>query len=144
MKRNQWAAALFAILLFCAGAAVGALGHRYYAASVVNAKGAEDFRHHYISEMQSRLSLTPAQVSQLETILDETKAQYKAVRDSYHPAMVKIKHEQISRVKAMLTPQQVPIYEQMVADHERRAREQETRDRQEEQRHEGSHKHGHP
>ncbi len=142
MKRNQWAAALFAILLFCAGAAVGALGHRYYTATVV--RGAEDFRHRYISEMQSKLNLTSPQVSQLETILDETKAQYRAVRDSYRPAMVKIKQEQISRVKAMLNPQQVPIYEQMVADHERRAQEQEARDRQEEHRHERAHRHGHP
>jgi hypothetical protein len=142
MKRNQWTATLFAILLFCAGAAVGALGHRYYAATVVNAEG---FRHHYVSEMQSRLKLTPDQVGQLETILDETKAQYKAVRDSYRPAMVKIKQEQISRVKSILTPQQVPIYEQMVADHERRAREQEARDRTEDQRREAAHKaHSHP
>ncbi len=137
MKRNQWAAALFAILLFCAGVAVGALAHRYYAAPVVNAEG---FRHHYVSEMQAKLKLTPAQVSQLETILDDTKAQYKAVRDSYHPAMLKIKHEQTSRVKSILTAQQIPIYEQMVADHERRAREQEARDRQEEQRREAEHR----
>jgi hypothetical protein len=132
MKRNQWSAALFAVLLFCLGAAVGALGHRYYAATVVSAKTAEDFRHHYVAEMQSHLKLSPSQVSQLETILDETKARYKAVRDTYHPAMLKIKNEQIARVKAMLTPNQVPAYEQMVAEHEQRAREQEERDHQEE------------
>lgn len=142
IKRNQWTATLFAILLFCAGAAVGALAHRYYTATVVNAEG---FRHHYVSEMQSKLNLTPDQVSRLETILDETKAQYHAVRDSYRPAMIKIKQEQISRVKSILTAQQVPIYEQMVADHERRAREQEAHDRAEDQRREAAHKaHHHP
>jgi hypothetical protein len=138
MKRNQWRAALFTILLFIAGAVVGVLGHTYYAATVV--KGAEGFRHRYISEMQSKLKLTAAQISQLETILDETKAQYKAVRDSYHPAMLKIKNEQIDRVKSILTSQQLPIYEQMVADHERRAREQDERDRQEEQRRDAARK----
>lgn len=137
MKRNQWTAALFAVLLFAAGIVVGALGHRYYAASVVNAS---DFRHHYIEEMQSKLKLTPDQVSRLETVLDDTKAQFRTVRDSYRPAMLKIKQEQISRVKAILTPQQVPIYEQMVADHERHAREQEERDRQDEQHREAARK----
>jgi hypothetical protein len=132
MKRNQWSAALFAVLLFGCGAAVGALGHRYYAATVVNAKTAEDFRHHYVTDMQSRLKLSAPQVSQLETILDDTKARYKAVRDTYHPAMLKIKNEQIARVKAILTPGQVPAYEQMVAEHEQRAREQEEHDRQDE------------
>lgn len=133
MKRNQWAAAFLSLLLFLSGVAVGVLAHRYYAATVVSAKTAADFRERYVSEMQSRLKLTPAQVDQLETILDETKAQYKAVRDQYHPAMLKIRNEQISRVKAILTPQQAPVYEQLVAERERRASEQEARDRKQEQ-----------
>ena len=133
MKRNQWTAALLAVLLFGCGILVGALGHRYYAATTVSAKTAEDFRHHYIAEMESRLKLTPAQLSQLETILDDTKAEYKAIRDAYHPAMLKIKTEQIARVKSILTPQQIPAYEQLVAERERRARQQEERDRVDEQ-----------
>lgn len=138
MKRNQWAAVLVAVLLFFCGAAVGALGHRYYTATVVNAKP-EGSKQHYVSEMQSRLKLSPAQVSQLEVILDDTKAQYKAVRDSYHPAMLKIRSEHISRVKSILTPEQVPAYEQLVAERERRARDQEERDRLEEQKRAAAH-----
>lgn len=131
MKRNQWAAVLVALLLFLFGAAVGALGHRYYTATVVNAK--EGSKQHYVSEMQSKLKLTPTQVAQLETILDETKAKYKAVRDSYHPEMLKIRNEHLQRVKSILTPEQIPAYEQLVAEREKRAREQEERDRIEEQ-----------
>lgn len=134
MKRNQWAALLLAALLFVCGAGIGALADHLYEGRSVSAKNAEDFRQHYINEMQSRLKLTPDQMNQLEAILDDTKARVKAVRDSYHPAMMKIKQEQISRVKSILTPEQIPAYEQLVADRERRAREQEERDRQEEQR----------
>lgn len=134
MKHNQWAAAVVAVLLFCCGAAVGALAHRYYASTAVSAKSAEDFRHRYVSEMRSKLSLTPDQVSQLETILDETKAKFKEVRDSYRPAMLKIKQEQVSRVKSILTPRQIPIYEGLVAEREQRMREQEERERREEHR----------
>lgn len=130
MKRNQWAAVLVAILLFCCGAAVGALGHRYYTAAVVKPEGSKQ---NYISDMQSKLKLTPAQVSQLETILDDTKAKYKAVRDSYHPQMLRIRAEHINRVKSILTPEQIPAYEQLVAERERHARDQEERDRLEEQ-----------
>ncbi len=136
MKRNQWAAVLLAILLFACGAAVGALAHRYYTATTVRARSTEGSRQHYISEMQSRLKLTSAQVSQLETIADDTKAKYKAVRDSYRPEMLKIKEDHINRVKAILTPEQVPLYDQLVAERERRAREQEQREGREEQRHE--------
>lgn len=111
---------------------MGALAHRYYNATVVSAKS-EDLRQHYLSEMRSKLGMTAAQVDQLEAIMDDTKAKTKAVRDQYRPEMLKIRNEQISRVKSILTPQQVPIYEQLVAERERRAREQDERDRKEEQ-----------
>ncbi|MBV8550945.1 MAG: hypothetical protein JOY54_06565 [Acidobacteriaceae bacterium] len=141
MRRNQWTAVLLSIVLFASGVAVGALGHRYYTSTAVSAKTtAEDFRQHYISEMQSRLKLTPVQVRQLEAILDDTKAKFKAVRDSYHPQMLAIKKEQTSRVKAILTPPQVQEYEQIVAEHERQGREQEARDRQEEQKRQAARK----
>ena len=134
MKRNQWTALALAALLFTCGAAVGALADRYYAGTVVNPRaGAEDFRNRYISEMRQKVKLTPAQVTKLEQILDETKAKVKAVRDSSHPAMLKIRADQIARVKAILTPPQIPAYEQLVAERERRFKEQEERERQEEQ-----------
>jgi hypothetical protein len=136
MKRNQWAALALAVLLFFGGAAIGALAEHYYTGTVVSGRnGAEDFRRHYISEMRSRVKLTPAQVGQLEEILDETKAKVKAVRDASHPAMLKIREEQIARVKAILTPAQIPAYDQLVAEHEQRAKEQEERDRRDEQKH---------
>jgi hypothetical protein len=129
MKRNQAAAAFLAILLFFSGVAVGALAHLYYTKSTVSAKTtAEDFRQQYISEMRSRLNLSPAQLNQLEGILDETKAKVKAVRDLYHPQMLRIKAEQIDRVKSILTPAQIPAYEKLVAERERRAKELEERD----------------
>ena len=129
MQRNQLTAAAFAALLFCGGAAVGALGHRYYAATVVIAKQPDPGRQHYIAEMQDRLKLTPAQLKQLEAILDDTKAQYHAVRDSYKPQMLKIKQAHIERVKSILIPAQIPAYEKLVAERDQRGREQEERDR---------------
>ncbi len=141
MKRNQWAALLLAALLFACGAAVGALGNHLYETKVsaknaqdMIARNAEDYRQRYLNEMQTKLNLTAAQLNHLQDILDDTKAKVKAVRDSYHPAMLKIKFDQISRVKSILTPEQIPAYEQLVADHERRARESEEHDRQEDQR----------
>ncbi len=134
MKRNQWTPLALAALLFCCGAAAGALAEHYYAGSVASPRpGAEEFRRHYISETRQRVNLTPAQVEQMEQILDDTKAKVKAVRDSYHPAMLKIREEQIARVKAILTPRQIPAYEQLVAERERHAKEQEERERREEQ-----------
>ncbi len=140
MKRNQWTAALFAVLLFGLGVLSGVLIEHYFSKGVVNAKTAEDYRQHYVAEMKSQLRLTPKQVGQLEVILDDTKAKYRAVRDQSRPAMLKIKEEQINRVKSILTPGQVPGYERLVADRERRYKEQEERDRAEEMKREAAHR----
>lgn len=131
MKRNQWYALALAALLFVCGAAVGALANHLYEGRAVVAKNADSDRQHYINEMQTKLNLTPAQVNELQAIMDDTKYKVKAVRDAYHPQMLKIKAEHVARVKSILTAAQVPAYEQLVAERERRAaREQEERDRQ--------------
>lgn len=134
MKRNQWAAAILSLLLFLSGAAVGALGHRYYTSRTVQASTvAETFRAHYIEDMRTKVGVTDAQLKQIESILDDTKAKYKVVRDQFRPQMLAIKNEQIARVKGVLTPAQIPVYERLIAEHEKKAREQDARERQEEQ-----------
>lgn len=133
MKRNNLPAVFVAVLLFVLGAIVGALAHRYYSPTVVVANSPESFRHSYISEMRSKLGLTTKQVVSLQDILDETKSQIKAVRDRSHPEMVRIRQEQSARVRALLTPSQIPAYEKLQAERERHSREQEVRDQQNEQ-----------
>jgi Spy/CpxP family protein refolding chaperone len=140
MKRSQSTALIFALLLFACGVAIGALGHRYYASSIVMAKTAEDFRHRYVSEMQGKLKLTPKQVAQLEVILDETKAKARSVREQYRPAIVSVKEEQVRRVKSILNSEQVPAYDRMVAERERHFKEAEERDRQQDEKQSALHR----
>lgn len=134
MKRNQWAAALFALILFCCGIAAGVLADRYYDIEAVAAKAnsPENARKHYIADMRSRLNLTPTQVGQLENIIDETDAQFRAVREKCHPEMVQVHREHVAHIKAILTARQIPIYDQMVKERQeqaRKKREQENRPR---------------
>ena len=141
-RGNQGIAWLLAVLLFSSGALVGSLTHRYLVSnSVVNAS--DVMRKRYVDEMQSRLSLTPTQVKQLEAILDDTKAKYKAVREAYRPAMLEVKGQQIQRVKSILSARQVPIYEQLLADREKQSKEQDEREKKREQQQAASHSSGH-
>lgn len=140
MKRSQSTALIFAFLLFACGVAIGALGHRYYASSIVMAKSAEDYRHRYVSEMQNKLKLTPKQVVQLQVILDETKAKARSVREQYRPAALSVKEEQVRRVKSILNAEQVPSYERLVAERERHFREAEERDRQQDEKESARHR----
>jgi Spy/CpxP family protein refolding chaperone len=140
MNRSQSTALIFALLLFACGVAIGALGHRYYTSSMVMAKSAEDFRQHYVSEMQSKLKLTPKQVAQLQVILDETKAKARSVREQYRPAIVSVKEEQVRRVKSILNSDQAAAYDHLVAEHERHFREAEQRDRHQDEKESALHR----
>lgn len=134
MNTNRTKAAFLSLLLFGLGAVVGALGHRYYAATTVAANTAQDFRQKYVSEMKKSLKLNDHQVAELQVILDDTKAKFKAMRETQHSEMVQIKDDQLAKVKSILSQQQAGQYEAMVAEREQRAKEQEERDRQEDQR----------
>jgi Spy/CpxP family protein refolding chaperone len=125
MRRNHLTAVVLAILLFGSGIAVGALGRRYYDVRVVNANSPNSFRQRYLTEMQTRLKLKPEQVRQLEGIMADTRAQFRALREASRPQMTEIKRQHTAKVKAILTPEQVPIYDQLVAEHEQHAREDE-------------------
>jgi hypothetical protein len=140
MKREKFTGAALAALLFFGGAAVGVLANRYYTTTTVSAKTSETYRHRYVAEMESKLKLTTAQVKQLEGIMDDTKAKYKAVRDSYRPAILQVKQEYIELVKSILTAQQIPGYEKLLSERERRAREQDEQERRDEQRRLAEHK----
>jgi hypothetical protein len=140
MKREKWTGLALATLLFFGGAAVGVLANRYYTTTAVSAKTSETYRHRYVAEMESKLRLTTAQVKQLEVIMDETKAKYKAVRDSYKPAILQVKNEHVQEVKSILTAQQIPAYEKLLSERERRAREQDEQERRDERRRAAEHK----
>lgn len=84
--------------------------------------------------MTSRLNLTSKQVAQVEDILDYTKSRFREAHETCRPAVAKVKEEQIAKIKAILTPRQIPLYEQLLAEREQRAHEQEIRERQTEER----------
>jgi len=123
MKKNQIAAAVLSIVLFAGGVVVGVLGQQYYSRSVVHARPtAERLREHYINEAREKLHLSGDQVKQLNVILDGTRAKMRAFRETHHQEFDKINQDQVQQVKAMLRPDQVPAYTQMLADQERRWR----------------------
>lgn len=123
MRRTRWAAVLFAIVLFCCGVALGVLANRYYDTEVVSAKApAQSFRQRYVAHLRKCLNLTDAQVTQLKTIMDQTKDRYHALREKYHPEVLQIRQEEVDNVKSILTASQVPIYEKMVKEHQEHER----------------------
>jgi hypothetical protein len=131
MRRPQLVVFFSAVLLFALGAAAGLLAHRLYDVNGISAS--EDWRARYVKEMHSRLKLDPQQLDALNDILDDTRTKVRAVKDRYRPELIRIKQEQIAKIKMMLRPQQSGEYDKVVAEHEQKAKAQDERDRQIEQ-----------
>ena len=123
MKKNQLAAALLSVFLFVGGVVVGVLGDQYYTHSVVHARPvAERMRERYISEAREKLHLTDDQVKQLNGILDGTRTKMRAFREAHHAEFDKINQDQVQQVKSILRPDQIPAYNDLLAEQERRWR----------------------
>jgi len=124
MMKKSWAAAFYVVLVFAAGVVAGALGNRVMTASAVSAKGngpasPSEFRKKHVAEMRERLKLSEEQVTGLNQILDQTRDQYRAMRERAKPEMQRIFDQQVERITAMLKPEQRPEYERIVEEHER-------------------------
>ena len=84
-----------------------------------------------VKRMNDKVGLTSEQQEQIKRILDETNDKYRDIRKDmeprikdFEPRFNTVRQESRDRIRALLTPDQLPKYEQMVQDHDK-MREQE-------------------
>jgi hypothetical protein len=133
MPKSRFLAFLGLLAIFVSGALCGAFGYRLYLASPVSGhnlspgtagahKGPgpdpEEVRKRVLEEMRQRVKLDDAQIAKLNRIFDDTRAQFdqihREMNDRGHAAWDK----QVAEVKAILRPEQEPLYDQLRAEHE--------------------------
>ena len=128
MKLSKASIALYMGIVFASGGVLGFYANRLYAVSTSTPRAAqknpEEFRKGLVSFYKNRLKLTDEQVGKLELILDDTNAQYQAQfhqeRERSKPELTRIHDEQVSRIKAMLMPEQQPEYDKMLQERAKR------------------------
>ena len=97
MRFSRGAIAVYVGLVFASGAVVGVFGQRLYTASSVSAKttrNPEEFRKRILATMERRLSLTPDQESQVNVILDATRARVHEVNARTRPELDAIRQDE--------------------------------------------------
>ena len=84
-----------------------------------------------IRRMNDKVGLTSEQQEQIKKILDETNDKYREIRKDIEPSIKPfeprfnaVRQESRDRIRTLLTPDQLPKYEQMVTEHDK-MREQE-------------------
>lgn len=125
MKRWNPPIALYLFLVFVSGAVVGALGYRVYsppAARSAQRMSPEELRRQYVNELQTRVHLTADQMTKLNAIMDDTDARFNKAREEHHQELAKIREDHRAQLRAILTPEQLPLYEKFRAERDARAK----------------------
>jgi hypothetical protein len=128
MKRSNLLIAFYLLLIFGSGIVVGGFASRLFWPQPVHGTNTnppakltpEEWRRNYVRELQSKLNLTPDQLTQLNQILDDTGSKVHAEHDRDRQALRNIREEQVVKVRALLTDAQKPEYEKLRQEHERR------------------------
>jgi hypothetical protein len=119
MKRWNLPIAVYLFLVFVSGGVVGALGYRMYSPPSARSEprvNPEVWRSQYLDELRTRVNLTPDQMQKMNVILDETDASFTQARDKHHQEIEKIKEDHRAKLRAILTADQIPKYEQFRAE----------------------------
>ena len=127
MKRWNLPITLYLFLVFVSGAVVGALAYRLYsppAAKSAQRVSPEEWRRRFLDEIHTRVNLTPDQMQKVNAIMDETRARFDSAREKHHQVVDQIREEQRAKMRALMTPEQLPKYEQFRADVDARAKAQ--------------------
>jgi hypothetical protein len=133
-KRNSQSKARVIVLsVFVIGFAAGALSLNLYQSLTGSSKkdtrrGGPEF---LIRRMDEEVGLAPDQQDQIKKILEETIDKYREIRKEmeprikdFEPKFNAARQESRDRIRALLTPEQLPKYEDMVQKHDK-MREQE-------------------
>ena len=130
MLKSKWSAFLYLLLVFLSGALVGSFAHRFYMVNTVTAvqprrPDPEAVRRKIVADMRQQIKLDDQQVSQVEQILDQTRAEFHQMRDRQNAEGQAIHDKQIAAINGILREDQRPLYAQYRAqrDAERKRHE---------------------
>ena len=135
---SQSKARLIVVSVFVIGFAAGALSLNLYQQLNPSSKreGPRGGAEVLLRKMNDEVGLASDQQEQIKKIIDETREKYRAVREEMDPAIKPfeskfnaVRQESRDRIRALLTPEQLPKYEKMVTDHDKMREQERERER---------------
>jgi hypothetical protein len=134
MTKSKFSALASLMLVFLSGTLVGAVTYRLYMVNTVSSTAPgvrpqkldpEEIRKRRVAEMRDKIKLDDEQVAKLNVIYDHTRQQFHALKKKGDEEGHAIWDNQKEAVRAILKPEQMPLYEQFQKDQdEQRKRRQ--------------------
>lgn len=135
MPKSKWSALVSLLLVFCSGALVGAVANRLYMVNTVRTApprlSPEEARKRQVTEMHDRVKLDDHQVELLNQIYDRTRQRFDDLHKQGSQQSRAIWDEQKDEIRAMLRPDQVPLYDQYQKERDEQHRRERERRQQE-------------
>ena len=118
---NKTKARLIVLAIFLIGFLAGGFSMSLYRTATGSPDGERKMRGgppqaHILEKMEKKLSLTAEQHEKVKAILDETFTQYDQIRKDIDPRIHVIRQQSRERIRALLTEEQKPKYEELVAE----------------------------
>jgi hypothetical protein len=141
MPKGKLSALLSLVFVFASGVLVGVIGHRLYTVNTVTGStparpprpDPEEIRRRLVAEMRDKVKLDPQQVTQLNRIYDETRQDFDELHKRANAETHKLWDSQTERIRAILRPDQVPLYEQLRAQREQERKRHRQQNQQQQQ-----------
>jgi Spy/CpxP family protein refolding chaperone len=137
---SQSKARLIVVSVFVIGFAAGALALNLYQqlTSSSKDKGPRNGAEFLINKMNDKVGLTQNQQDQIRKILEETNDKYRELRvnviepriHDVEPQFNAVRQESRDRIRALLTPDQLPKYEKMIEERDKMREQEKEKDRQ--------------
>jgi len=129
MDANQSSrkAVLLVSVLFVLGIALGSVGTYVVTTRVLAARPQATLAHnpaHTMRMFTRDLNLTADQQSQIQAILNDTRAQYAGLHEKLDPEYEQVRQQGREKIRQLLTPDQRPKFEELLRqmDEDRRQR----------------------
>ena len=121
-------AVLLVLVLFILGIALGSVGTYLVTTRVLAARPQATLAHnpgHTMAMFTRDLNLNPDQQSQIQAILNDTRARYAELHQKLDPEYEQVRHEGRERIRQVLPPEQRPKFEDLLRqiDEDRRQRQ---------------------
>ena len=118
-------AVLLVFVLFLLGIALGSVG-TYVVTTRVQAARPQAAPHGPAQTMAMftrDLNLTPDQQTQIQAIINDTRAHYAALHERLDPEYEQVRHQGRERIRQILTPEQRPKFEELLRQMDERRRQ---------------------
>jgi Spy/CpxP family protein refolding chaperone len=105
-NKTRREAALLVLVVFALGILLGGLGTHLWGERVWGHQTAPNSRDEIIGRLTHELSLTPDQKTSVTAIVDDTRAQWRALYAPLDPKKEEIRQQSRDKIRALLTPEQ--------------------------------------